>query len=235
MIAYHGLETNKDDILTQIKRHRLADEITKGFYWQDGKGCAVGCTIHSSNHIDYEERFGIPVMLARMEDKIFEGLPNRLAKMWPERFMGAIKPGADLSDVGWQLLHWVLSNNTDESKFHNKEVKDAAIYCADVLLPIMIGRLPGAFEAGSVATELVEKSLVRAGILPGCSRNRVLNAAYAIRDTAQSAIWTTRNCPQTAAAMAGNALMNTSFSATKKVFIPMADKMIKLLERAPTP
>ena len=96
MIAYHNDMANKVAILAQLNAHARADELVKGRYWENGKGCAVGCTIHSSDHAEYETRFGIPQMLARLEDRIFEGLPNGKAKEWPIRFMSAIRPGADL-------------------------------------------------------------------------------------------------------------------------------------------
>ena len=49
MRAYHNDLTIKTSILAQIQMHHDADEIVKGQYWQDGKGCAVGCTIHSGD------------------------------------------------------------------------------------------------------------------------------------------------------------------------------------------
>ena len=75
LIAYQGT-VSKAAILKQLRQHAKLDEIEKGHYWDSGKGCAVGCTIHSGQHVEYETRFGIPQMLARLEDCIFEGLPN---------------------------------------------------------------------------------------------------------------------------------------------------------------
>ena len=112
MIAYHNNPSLKAAILRQLEMHREYDEIVKGQFWENGKGCAVGCTIHSENHIEYEASFGIPVMLAHLEDSIFEGLPNHLAMEWPGRFMSAIAPGADLSKVGWLFLYWLLTAET---------------------------------------------------------------------------------------------------------------------------
>lgn len=101
LIAYHGDPEVKAAILAQLKRHRAADEIVKGQYWCDGKGCAVGCTIYSGHHAEYEPRFGIPQMLACLEDQIFDGLPNHEAQDWPIAFMAAIEPGADgLGELG---------------------------------------------------------------------------------------------------------------------------------------
>ena len=96
MLAYHNDQNLKADILKQLRAHKKADEIVKGQYWENGKGCAVRCTVHSSDHAAYETKFGIPIMLARLEDTIFEGLPNGRAKEWPIQFMSAIEPGADL-------------------------------------------------------------------------------------------------------------------------------------------
>jgi hypothetical protein len=110
MLAYHGKQEEKSAILKQLRAHAKADEIRRGFYWEDGKGCAVGCTLHGSVHAEYEPRFGIPQVLARIEDRIFEGLPNAEAKKWPIAFMSAIKPGADLSDIWPQFAIWLLAD-----------------------------------------------------------------------------------------------------------------------------
>jgi hypothetical protein len=111
LIAFHSKPAEKAKILKQLRTHAKADEIIQGQYWENGRGCAVGCTLHGSNHADYEPKFGIPQVLARLEDRIFEGLPNAEAKKWPITFMSAIKPGADLSDVWPQFAIWLLADS----------------------------------------------------------------------------------------------------------------------------
>ena len=108
MKAFHNDKNIKDKYMSRIEAHIRADELIKGKYWEHGKGCAVGCTIHSSDHGLYETEMGIPRILARLEDDIFEGLPNNLAKTWPKRFLKAIKVGADLSNVWPQFAHWLM-------------------------------------------------------------------------------------------------------------------------------
>jgi hypothetical protein len=108
MLSYHGDPAVKAAILGQLREHQAADEIVQGFYWENGKGCSVGCTVHGSDHALYESLFGIPRVLAYVEDVIFEGLPAVEAKNWPVRFMEAVPVGADLSRVGWKFLAWVL-------------------------------------------------------------------------------------------------------------------------------
>ena len=140
LIAYHNNPTIKTDILAVLERHRAADELVQGYgYWQDGKGCAVGCTINSGRHIEYEARFGIPVHLARMEDCIFEGLPVDLARQWPLRFMGAICSGQDLSRVHWQLLHWLLTDPDINPGITHPLVSGAVKACADLIAVLADG------------------------------------------------------------------------------------------------
>jgi hypothetical protein len=93
MLAYHSDPAIKAHYLARVEGHAAADEIIKGQYWEAGKGCAVGCTVHGGSHCDFERELGIPQMLAWLEDVIFEGLPNRVAKTWPERFLSSISPG----------------------------------------------------------------------------------------------------------------------------------------------
>ena len=140
MLAYYNDPKIKNDILSQLADHASADQIVKGQYWKNGKGCAVGCTIHSGNHMDYEDRFGIPVMLARLEDRIFEGLPNEAAMKWPTRFMSAIEPGADLSLVGWKFQYWLLTDEEVNPGINHPLVKDSIKQCADVLIPLTKGQ-----------------------------------------------------------------------------------------------
>ena len=108
MKAFHGKPEIKEEYLNRIRLHRAADQIIHGSYWENGKGCAVGCTIHGSQHDRYEIELGIPKNLAYLEDSIFEGLSNGAALDFPEQFLSAIKVGADLSMVYYKFMVWML-------------------------------------------------------------------------------------------------------------------------------
>lgn len=107
--AFHDDPKIKAKYLRRVQAHAAADEILQGYgYWRDGKGCGVGCTIHSGAHRNYETELGIPMWLAYLEDGIFEGLPPERAKTWPAEFLEAIQPGADLCLVALRFMVWLL-------------------------------------------------------------------------------------------------------------------------------
>jgi len=162
--SYHSDPAIKVAVLAQLAQHAKADEIVKGRYWEGGKGCAVGCTVHSGAHVEYESRFGIPQILAHLEDRIFEGLPNARAKVWPIEFMSAIEPGRDLSLVGWQFLHWLLTDAAISPGIDHPIVKAAVADCAKVL---------GALASGDASAY--------------SARSAAYSAAYSARSAAYSA------------------------------------------------
>jgi len=114
MKAFTNTTMTKAELLKELRIHQKADDFMKGSYEERGefgfKGCAVGCSLESLNrkkgteyklgdHSAYEIGFGVPRWLARMEDRIFEGLPAEEAMKWPVKFTSAINPGSDLNKV----------------------------------------------------------------------------------------------------------------------------------------
>ena len=108
MQAFLNQSSVKRLYIARLKAHAKADEIQHGYYWENGKGCAVGCTIHGNQHRKYETELGIPRILAKLEDVLFERMGNGHAKEFPLQFLSAIKVGADLSMVWPKFAHWML-------------------------------------------------------------------------------------------------------------------------------
>ena len=111
MEAFHNDEKIKKKYLGRVAAHRKADELVQGATGQNGKGCAVWCTLNEYNHKAYETELGIPEWLARLEDTIFEGLPVKRAMKWPEEFLRAIKPGSNLETVKAQFMIFILESS----------------------------------------------------------------------------------------------------------------------------
>jgi hypothetical protein len=226
MLSYHSNEAVKARYLARVTAHADADEIVKGSYWQGGKGCAVGCTIHGDTHQDYERELGVPQMLAWLEDLIFEGLPNKLAKTWPERFLVAISPGRDLSPVGWQFLHWLLTES-GLGEYDHPQVEDAVKQCADALRPLMDGRpvdVAAAKDAAAVAWGAVARAERMSELLDGVAWSAE-SAARAAESAALSAM--------SVASSAEHAMTAASAAmAGSRRYTAMSEKLLSLLEAA---
>jgi hypothetical protein len=142
LIAFHGDAQIKAKYLARVRAHQAADELVHGTYWQGGKGCAVGCTIHGNNHDDYEKQLGIPVALAFLEDRMFETFTNGKAKDWPEQFLTVIPVGADLSGVIPQFMSWLMLDETHGTAFTTTDAELADL-AAEVGLRYAAGDTEG--------------------------------------------------------------------------------------------
>jgi hypothetical protein len=124
LLAYHGDRKLKARFLKEMRWHRDQDMIVKGTYGEENgawRGCAVGCSLHSMSRIKdepiktdthklYEPLLGIPEWLARLEDSIFEGLPDESAPDFPIQFSAAIKVGSDLDWVKPRVIIFFLND-----------------------------------------------------------------------------------------------------------------------------
>jgi len=125
---------SKEELQAKLAEHRKADNFRQGMYWDDGKGCAVGCTIQSfggeaSHHMEYERLFGIPAILGQLEDSIFEGMSVKDSKWWPEAFIDAVPENVDLKMVWPKFCIWMLE---DVKQYANDESKK----CIDTVIKL---------------------------------------------------------------------------------------------------
>ena len=139
MRAFTDTVATKAELISVLEAHAKADNFTKGIYWEEGKGCAVGCSLESfsddpSNHFEYERVFGIPKIIARLEDGIFEGLSNEYSKWWPLAFASAITEGSDLSMIWPKFCVWLLSDKEHGVIRHakTKQSKKSVLDVADL-------------------------------------------------------------------------------------------------------
>jgi len=251
MLAYHSTPAIKSKLLADLQAHADADRLVKGQYWENGKGCAIGCTLHSlgvarksSNHAEYETHLGIPQMLAHLEDKIFEGLPNADAMRWPMRFSAAINPGADLSRVGWQWLHWLLTDGLP--RLNNAAVNAAIKQSTDVLLPLTRGEpvdraaaCAAGTAAGTAASAAARAAVGAARAAARAAVGAADAAAYAATDAAAYAAYAAAGAADAAAYAAGAAAYAAGAAADvaadaagAAAYQRMADKLVQLLEDA---
>ena len=224
MLSYHSDSAIKARYLARVEGHAAADEIIKGQYWEAGKGCAVGCTVHGASHDDFERELGIPQMLAWLEDVIFEGLPNRRAKDWPLAFLSAIDPGRDLSVVGWKFLHWLLAGR-ERAEFVSSSVADAVEQCAAVLVPLTRGEpvdRDEADDASAMARAAMERTTA------GASAAGAWIAECAARAAESAAL--SLACSATSAEVAATAV--SAAVGRSGEYVELGDKLLALLRAA---
>jgi hypothetical protein len=229
MIAFHGDSNTKAKYVERVKAHAAADEIIHGQYWEAGKGCAVGCTIHGSDHRRYEKELGVPLMLARLEDRIFEGMTNGDAKEFPLRFLSAIEPGADLSLVWHQFAHWLLVDPQDGVIKYAKtdKTKDAIQLVAELYDRAARGLLVEKKEWQRARGVAAAAYAAAYAAYAAADAADAADAAYAADAAADAAAYADAADAAYAAAYAD--------AARRKSYKRQADKLVELLAAAPVP
>ena len=101
------LTKNTDKLRQEVAAHVAADSIVQGIYWdtENHKGCFIGCLAKEDDPTINEAAYGLPVMLQRIAESIFEALPANEAKAFFAALPDAVScDGKDLSKVSWQFL-----------------------------------------------------------------------------------------------------------------------------------
>jgi len=222
--AFHNKQDNKQKILTQLESHYKADEIIKGTYWEEGKGCAVGCTVHSDNHKCYETELGIPEWLARLEDYLFENLPNKKAKEFPLKFIQSIPVGFEnwtkiYHKLCVYLLTDIIKTEKDEKVIH--AVEDIVTLHAKAAKGEIESNLSAArsaaWSAAWSAARSAAESAARSAAESAAWSAATSAARSAARSAAESAAWSA----------ARSAARSAAESAA---VVKISDKLLELLE-----
>lgn len=129
------LTKNTAELKEQVQLHIEADSIVQGIYWDNynKKGCFIGCLAHSKEPQINEDMYGLPTMLQRIAENIFESLSIEDAKAFFAAFPDAIScDGKDLSKVSWKFLASEL-RSLPPQPIHIQEVIDPVIAGMDLL------------------------------------------------------------------------------------------------------
>ena len=243
-LSFHNDTQLKDDLLQEVKRHEELDQIVQGYYGREnGKwtGCAVGCSIHSlnklrgknysySDHSVYPKEFGIPEILARLQDRIFEGLPVEEVKKFPYRFLSAIPIGKDLDNVWRKFLVWLLVDPMDGvEKYARTDLQRKAIQDVADLLERS--------QSEKITVEQFRKVRKAAAAAAADAAAYAADAADAAAYDAADAAYAAADAAAYAAAYAADAAAydaaDAAYDAARRGhFVKMANKLINLLEAA---
>jgi hypothetical protein len=116
MQAFHNDPAIKQLYIDRLECYAKDDELIQGTGWEQGKGCAVGCTLEAYRHNLYSTKLGILDEFAHLEDRISECLPNGQAMTFPLEFLQAFPVGmteASQRMVLWRFKAWLLTPVAD--------------------------------------------------------------------------------------------------------------------------
>lgn len=103
------LTKNTGKLFTTVAQHIAADAVVQGQYWKNGRGCFIACLAHSSCAETVTIKYGIPVPLVRVLERIFESLNAIEARQFFADIPAAIAiDGKDLQLIVWQFLEETL-------------------------------------------------------------------------------------------------------------------------------
>jgi len=105
------LTKNTEILRAEVAAHIKADALVRGSYWKPiknavgGHGCFISCLTHSNDPTPAFERFGLPVVVLRIAENIFEALPDAEGMAFFAALPDAVgRDGKDLSRVHWGFL-----------------------------------------------------------------------------------------------------------------------------------
>ena len=199
--AYHGDPAIKLKYVGRMRAHQEADELIRGTYWKNGKGCAVGCTVHSPEHKAYETELGMPEWFALLEDQIFEGMSQKASCRFPMRLLSAIPVGfAEWDRLYHEFCAHILSN---VCRFDRTAFPDVAA-AVDAIVRLH-----------EQMTEIDDQ--VWSAARSAASSVARVAASSAARSAARSAAWAAEKSAESAAVSAASSAAESTWSAASSV------------------
>jgi hypothetical protein len=109
--TYHNDEALKAKTIAAMREDVAAERLVPGHYWNGRNGCFVGCVIRGNDHSKFEDVLGIPRLIARLGNGIFEGLQDRAAQQaFAFDFLDAIPVGVYLSSCWPKFAVFMLAD-----------------------------------------------------------------------------------------------------------------------------
>ena len=241
--------------VAMAREPRIALVITNGAYQnfdplratgEDGKGCAVWCTLDAYSHERYPIELGIPEVLAYLEDRLFEGMPVANAMEWPAKFLAAVKVGADLSGVWPRFAYWLLTEELPDVGDATRVAIDgtADLHAAQIEgLEVPLGEWNAAADAAYSAsaaraaayTDYAARAAASAASAVPCpwsidARAAVRAAASAAANAANAAAYSARAAAYTAnVAYAAASAASADANAYRECCLRQAEKLLEII------
>ena len=211
MLSFFGSQCLKDAVVARVREHQRLDQIAQQIYWDGSKGCAIGCVLHSDEHMAFEQQLGLPVFLAYMDEHIFESLPLDEAKAWPLRFIEAVPVGVELALVFPRFMHRLMSDPQGMRQYANRET----LPIVDTLVELYARRIAGTPFVDIVAAERAAWSAESAA---WSAESAAWSAAWsAARSAERRAAWSAERAARSAESAAWSAAWSAESAARSAV------------------
>ncbi len=240
-LAFKNTPTTQEQALAEAKAHREADQFIQGTWWEDGKGCSLGCQFHSrkkatESYFEAAHReTGMPLDVCYMQERIFEGLPNNKAVFWNERVYSAIKPGADLSMVIPKLMLWMLVDKENGVVKYTKSgsLQEKAVLDVATLYERKIAGHNPSVSEWKAAVWAAAKPAAKAAAGAAAAKAAAGAAAWAAEaEAAAEAAWAAEVAGASSRASWAEAEAEAWAALAASFYEKLADKFISLLTEA---
>ena len=224
------LTKNTDKLRQEVAAHVAADSIVQGTYWdtENNKGCFIGCLAKTDDPAINETAYGLPVMVQRIAENIFEALPADEAKAFFAALPDAVScDGKDLSKVGWEFLAAEL-RSLPEQFAEIQAVVDPVIAGMDLLAS---GQEWSAAAAARAVAAARAASAARAAAWAVAAARAVARAADAAATAATAAAYAAAYAAD--AARAASAARAAADAADAAARLRQRDLLLRLISEAP--
>ncbi len=132
-------KTTKAKLVKLADAHQKADEYRSGHYeWKGGGACSIGCTIRDAvklkilpketscgSHGGWGNASGIGIIMARLQDSIFEGLSrtDSDAAAFTPKVIRAIQCGKDYSMAWPKIAVYILREELPKTTKNERSLK----------------------------------------------------------------------------------------------------------------
>ena len=237
MIAFHNDIKIKEKYVNRVKKHRELDNLKQCETGENGKGCAVACTLDMVyDHSRYPIELGIPEWLARLEDTIFEGLNVEDSMSWPQEFLEAIPLGVDLEQIKKPFLIFILKENIkyldacEYDKENNPEVEKAVEGNKAAIIEIIRCHENNLdLTAAGSAARSARSAAGSAARSAAWSAWSARSAAWSAESAAWSAAWSAAGSAAKSAAESARSAAWSAKSARSAAYTKYAEKLLETI------
>ena len=204
----------------EVVKHVEEDRVVQAVYWNGSTGCFIGCLSHSGDTLKIEEKYGLPVMVQRIAESIFEDLPAKESVAFFAAFPEAVAcDGKDLSRVGWQFMAAELRSLPTQSAVTARIIAGLDLLANDTEW----ADRAAVNAAANAAVNAADSAAARAAARAADSA-----AAIAAASAAYSAAWAAVNAAASAAAIAAASAADMAAARRRQ-----RDLLLQLIKDAP--